>query len=111
MNSSYYFKRSSALPTAAPQVVNPDPGPSSPVTTPDSDPPPASSFVSSLLPAGCDPLPDLFSGLVFGFHGVSAEERERLERFILAYDGETRGDTESPKITHLVCKKVKVTIL
>lgn len=65
------------------------------------DPP---SLLKQLLPVGCDPLPDIFTGLAFAFHSdVPLAEKKRLERLIIAYDGEVREEG-SPGITHLVHK-------
>lgn len=39
---------------------------------------------------------------------MGPDQRKRLERFIVAYNGEIREDEGSPDITHLVWEESKV---
>ena len=58
---------------------------------------------ASLLPPDCDPLPDIFTGVVVCFHGDS-ELKSQLSRYIIAYNGDMT-DTVDSSTTHLVYKK------
>ena len=74
--SSYYFPRGRQTPRAA-------------------------SSSSSLLPPGCQPLPDIFTGVVAYLHGY--EEGGGRERYLVAYNGDVcSGIDEST--THIICK-------
>ena len=94
----YYFPRShassssSSLPTTASHI--PPPHLPSPPHPP-----------SSLLPSGCKPLPDVFSGVVAYLHGYEGDEglkRER-ERYVVAYDGDVTSDV-ADQTTHIIVR-------
>ena len=94
----YYFPRShassssSSLPTTASHIPPPHlPSPPHPPT--------------SLLPSGCKPLPDVFSGVVAYLHGYEGDEglkRER-ERYVVAYDGDVTSDV-TDLTTHIIVR-------
>ena len=86
---SYYFKRSGVYP-----VLPPFPSTSETSSLP--------TVTMSLLPTVRDPLPDLFSGLVFAFRGLAPAEKRKWARFIIAYDGEVREEGDWSDVTHLV---------
>lgn len=68
--------------------------------------PPPAPPTSSLLPAGCEPLPDIFSGVVAHLHGFEGEEgrRRRCERYLVAYDGDVSPHIDG-STTHVICRE------
>ena len=70
-------------------------------TTVSSSPPPP-----SLLPPHCQPLPDIFSGVVAYLHGYAEEEEEERrerERYLVAYNGDVSSAIDQ-HTTHVICR-------
>lgn len=89
----YYFSRVSRASKLSPSAAKPSSPPS-----------------SSLLPPGCDPLPDVFTDMVIGFHGLSVDEERELTRYIVAYNGEAAGNTPTAATTHVLCGRNEITV-
>ena len=72
-----------------------------------SHPPPHTSShpPPSLLPPHCQPLPDIFSGVVAYLHGYEGEEmrRRERERYLVAYDGDVATDI-TDQTTHIIVR-------
>lgn len=76
-----------------------------------SPPPPSLNSPVSLLPPICQPLPDIFTGVVAYLHGYMEQEERTRGRYLVAYNGDVCSAIGS-STTHVICKagsKVSVT--
>lgn len=95
----YYFPRSHVVSSSTSSL------PSTSSQPPPPQPTSSSVSSSSLLPSTCQPLPDIFSGVVAYLHGYEGEERERRERerYLVAYDGDVTSDI-TDQTTHIIVR-------
>lgn len=76
-----------------------------PPTSSSSSHPPTTPSLHSLLPPHCQPLPEIFSGVVAYLYGYSGEEERRRERerYLVAYNGDVTSAIDD-STTHIICR-------